>query len=139
MNEPDSRILKFINKMHLLSLCVIDECGLPYPASCFYAFDELNLALIVAASSKTKHIKALKQNNNVAGTIALDTKIVGKIEGLQFRAKMIAADERERNLYFRRFFYAVAMKPEIWSIKLEWIKFTDNTLGFGKKIIWNRA
>ena len=39
----DEKILKFIRKMHLLSLAVLDE-GKPYCASCFYAFDEENLA-----------------------------------------------------------------------------------------------
>ena len=34
----DEKILKFIRKMHLLSLAVLDD-GKPYCASCFYAFD----------------------------------------------------------------------------------------------------
>ena len=138
MNELDLRIVKFIKKMHLLSLSVIGEDGLPYPASCFYAFDERDLALIVAGSSDTSHIRALDRCCDVAGTIALDTKIVGKIEGVQFRAKMSVANDRERDLYFKRFFYALAMKPEIWALELSWIKFTSNTLGFGKKIVWTR-
>jgi uncharacterized protein YhbP (UPF0306 family) len=30
------------------------------------------------------------------------------------------------------------MPGEIWTIKINRIKYTDNTLGFGKKIIWER-
>lgn len=134
----DDKILNFINKMHLLSLAVIDEENLPHCASSFYAFDEQNLALLVAGDSKTKHIKALDKNDTVAGTIVLDTKIVGKIEGLQFIAKMSEATKPQREIYFKKYFYALAMNPQIWSIELRWVKFTSNTLGFGKKLIWNK-
>lgn len=131
----DERILKFITKMHLLSLAVISDAK-PYAASCFYAFDSQNLSLVVAGEDKTTHIKALEICDEVAGTIALDTKIVGKIEGVQFRGVMGRASEDERRVYFKRFPYALAMNPQIYAINLKWIKFTHNALGFGKKIEW---
>jgi len=28
------------------------------------------------------------------------------------------------------------MNPQLWKVKVESFKFTDNRLGFGKKIIW---
>ncbi|QCD51950.1 hypothetical protein [Campylobacter sp. RM16192] len=133
----DERILNFISKMHLLSLAVISEAK-PYAASCFYAFDSENFSLIVAGDDKTTHIKALEISSEVAGTIALDTKIVGKIEGVQFRGVMSKASEDERKIYFKRFPYALAMRPQIYAISLQWIKFTHNALGFGKKIEWSR-
>ena len=122
--------------MHLLTLCVIVDDA-PYCASCFYALDSENLTLIVAGSKATTHIKALESCSRVAGTIALDTKIVGKIEGVQFKGMMRESDENERKIYFKRFPYALAMNPEIYAINLHWIKFTCNSLGFGKKIEWS--
>ncbi|MBR8463519.1 hypothetical protein KDD93_02905 [Campylobacter sp. faydin G-24] len=133
----DKNIIKFIKKMHLVSVAVISE-DIPYAFSCFYAFDEDRLNLLVASSSTTTHIKALAQNPEVGGTIALDTKIVGKIEGIQLRGTMQKANEQMSKIYFKRYPYALAMKPEIWCISLKWIKFTSNTLGFGKKLIWER-
>lgn len=132
-NAIDPRIVKFLHSEHLLSLCVLLD-GVPYAASCFYAFDEQNLALLVASSSDSNHIKALQDSSQVAGTIALCTKIIGKIQGVQFRGTMSESDES--GIYFRRFPYALAMKPKIFKIDLEWIKFTDNTLGFGTKLVW---
>lgn len=134
----DEKIVKFIKKMHLLSLAVISESK-PYCASCFYAFDSENLSLIVAGGSESRHIKALEICGEVSGTIALDTKIVGKIEGVQFIGVMKKATADEKKIYFKRFPYALAMNPEIYSINLTWIKFTHNALGFGKKIEWSRA
>lgn len=134
----DERIVKFLKKMHLASVCAIDDDGQPYAFSAFYAFDELNFTLLLASSDESSHVKFLKNSKLVAGTVALDTKIVGKIEGVQFQGVMREASESGREIYFKRFFYAKAMDPKIWSISLEKVKFTSNTLGFGKKIFWQK-
>ena len=134
----DERIVKFLKKMHLASLCVVDDDSQPYAFSAFYTFDEVKFNLLIASSSSSSHIKFLKNSKLVAGTVALDTKIVGKIEGVQFQGVMKEAEDNERELYFNKFFYAKAMNPEIWCISLEKVKFTSNTLGFGKKIGWQR-
>ena len=134
----DERIVKFLKKMHLASVCVIDEDGQPYAFSAFYAFDEISFSLLLASSNESSHIKFLKNSKLVAGTVALDTKIVGKIEGVQFQGMMQKADDNDKELYFNKFFYARAMNPEIWCVRLEKVKFTSNTLGFGKKIQWQK-
>ena len=134
MNE---KILKFIRKMHLLSLAVLDE-GKPYCASCFYAFDEENLAFIVAGGEQSAHVKAFLAEPCVAGTVALDTKVVGKIEGVQFRAIAAPATVQQRKIYLARFPYALAMNPSLYALSLSWVKYTYNSLGFGKKLIWQR-
>ena len=134
----DERIVKFLKKMHLASVCAIDDDGQPYAFSAFYAFDEVNFSLLLASSDESSHVKFLKNSKLVAGTIALDTKIIGKIEGVQFQGAMSEASTSEQEIYFKRFFYAKAMNPKIWSISLENVKFTSNTLGFGKKIFWQK-
>lgn len=134
----DERIVKFLKKMHLASVCTIDDDGQPYAFSAFYTFDEVNFSLLLASSDESSHVKFLKNSKLVAGTVALDTKIVGKIEGVQFQGVMREAKENEIEIYFKRFFYSKAMNPKIWSISLEKLKFTSNVLGFGKKIRWER-
>ena len=100
----DERIVKFLKKMHLASVCAIDDDGQPYAFSAFYAFDELNFCLLLASSDESSHVKFLKNSKLVAGTVALDTKIVGKIEGVQFQGVMSEASASEREIYFKRFF-----------------------------------
>jgi len=34
---------------------------------------------------------------------------------------------------------ALVLKAPVWEIRLDELKFTDNTLGFGKKLHWLRA
>ena len=105
----DERIVKFLKKMHLASVCVIDDEGQPYAFSVFYAFDEVNFSFLLASSDDSSHIKFLKNSKLVAGTVALDTKIVGKIEGVQFQGVMSEASASEREIYFNRahYFYAL--------------------------------
>lgn len=66
--------------------------------------------------------------------MALETKLIGKIQGVQFTGMFREATEVEKKAYFKRFPYALAMQPVLWGIEITYLKFTDNTLGFGKKL-----
>ncbi len=128
------KIEAFIEKHHALSLATSDGEELSV-CSLFYAYD--GLRFIVASSEDTTHIKHILKNQKVAGNILLETKEVGKIQGLQFRGKFTALDEGKlKKLYFKRFPYALAMMVKLWKIEVDYFKLTDNRLGFGKKLIW---
>lgn len=132
------KIAAFIDQHHLLSLATIGERL--WCCSMFYAFDPEAVAFIVASDESTEHMRNIKDNGKVAGTVALETTTVGKIQGIQFAAHIRKADDEEsRRLYFTRFPYARVMNPTLWIIALNEIKMTDNTLGFGKKISWKRS
>ncbi len=133
----DEKIGRFIEKHHLLSLATFRESL--WCCSAFYAFDKESGAFIIASDERTLHIQNAKMDKRVAGTIAQETKVVGKIQGVQFTGEIFfVEDEAQRALYLKRFPYALAMNPTLWKIELDGIKMTDNTLGFGKKLIWNR-
>lgn len=136
MQNDLEKIASFLAKHHVLTLATSD--GLELSAcNLFYAFDLEKISFVVASSDETTHIKNISKNKNVAGTVVLETKIVGKIEGVQFRGEfMPLEDEALKKLYFKSFQYALAMSPKLWQIKINYFKLTDNTLGFGKKIIW---
>jgi len=138
MPKTLEKIELFLAKHHLLSLATCAD-NRPQSASLFYAYDEQNIAFIVASDLKTEHIQNVLLNTNVSGTVALETTEVGKIQGLQFKAKMSEAGEDAAKIYYKAFAYAKVMQPKLWCISLETLKFTDNRLGFGKKLYWNRA
>jgi len=130
------KIDTFLQKHHVLSLCSTDGIDLS-ACNLFYVFDMTCNSFVVASSDETTHVKNILQNPKVAGTVVLETKIVGKIEGLQFRGEFLPLEEKSlKQLYFKNFPYALAMNPKLWQIKIDYFKLTDNTLGFGKKIIW---
>lgn len=122
----------------MLSLATSDGSELS-ACNLFYAFDAEKISFVVASSDETEHIRNISKNQKVAGTVVLETKTVGKIEGVQFRGEFLPLDDEGlKKLYFKSFPYALAMNPKLWQIKINYFKLTDNTLGFGKKIIWTQ-
>ena len=127
----DTKIIKFLKKQHILSLCVSDGDEI-WACSCFYAYDESSNSLIIASDPQTKHMKIAQKNQKVAINIALDTKIIGLIKGIQAKGEICPCTNKTP--YFKRFPYALALNPDLYEIRLDYIKYTDNALK--KKIIW---
>lgn len=141
MSLPDKRIVDFINKHHVLTLatCFEEE---PYCANCFYVYLEDDNSLVFTSDYETKHIKQASHNIYVAGSIVLETSIIGKIQGVQFQGIISRPEddlyEKARSAYLKRFPIAMLMKTTLWVVDLTFLKFTDNRLGFGKKLIWEQ-
>ncbi len=133
------RIRSLFRRHHLLSIATVSEQG-PWCASCFYAWDEENNTLVITTDPVTRHGAEFRINPQVAGTIALETKRIGRIRGAQFTGTVTepTGDDlrRARNIYLKRFPFAALADIHLWVISLSHIKLTDNRLGFGKKIIW---
>ena len=141
MSLPDSRIVDFIKDHHVLTLatCFDEE---PYCANCFYVYLEDENSLVFTSDYDTKHIKQASHNIFVAGSIVLETDIIGKIQGVQFQGIISEpkdeAHAKARKAYLKRFPVAMLMKTTLWVVDLTFLKFTDNRLGFGKKLIWEK-
>ncbi|MBQ2364236.1 MAG: pyridoxamine 5'-phosphate oxidase family protein [Alistipes sp.] len=135
MEPIDSRIIKFAKQQHLLTVATSAD-GVPYVASCFYAYDVKRNLFIFTSSQSTRHGREMLQNQRVALNIALHTRIVGRIKGLQVTGHATQADEAAKSTYLKCFPYAVVAPLELWMVAPDMLKLTDNTLGFGKKLIW---
>ena len=46
---------------------------------------------------------------------------------------------RAKSGYLKRFPVAALMDTQLWVVKLTFIKMTDNRLGFGKKLVWEKG
>lgn len=139
MEAIDKRITAFLKKKHVLHLATSVN-DMPYAASLFYIYIEDDNMLVFASDSKTIHITQAMQNANVAGTIADQTFITGRIRGIQFNGVLSELNnEILRKTYISRFPVALFMPLTLWGIRLNYLKMTDNRLGFGKKIIWKNA
>ncbi|MDY0233294.1 MAG: pyridoxamine 5'-phosphate oxidase family protein [Sulfurimonas sp.] len=131
------KIESFIHKHHALSLATSDGDELSV-CSLFYVYDKG--CFVVASSEDTTHIKHVLKNKKVAGNILLETKEVGRIQGLQFRGIFEILNDKElKKLYYKRYPYALAMMAKLWKIEVNYFKLTDNRLGFGKKLIWQES
>lgn len=133
----DKRIVDFIKRHHVLTLATATADGMPYCAACFYAYDKERNRLVFTSDEKTNHAQQMLQNSNVAIGITLETRIVGKVQGVQICGKAEQGNEEDKRVYIKRFPYAALAPLNIWAVEPTFIKLTDNTLGFGKKLIWN--
>ena len=112
--------------------------GVPYCANAFYAFDSSTNSLIFTSDETTRHGTEMVQSPTVAVSIVLETRIVGKVQGAQITGRVCRATEEQGRCDIKRFPYALVADLTLWSVEIEYIKLTDNTLGFGKKLRWKR-
>lgn len=141
MNLPEKKIVDFINDHHVLTLATsFDEE--PWCANCFYVYMPNENSLIFTSDFGTKHIQQASHNIYVAGSVVLETSIVGKIQGIQFQGIISEPKgdflDKVKTAYLKRFPIAMLMETHLWVVDLTYIKMTDNRLGFGKKLIWEK-
>lgn len=134
--EIDERFAKFIAKHHVLTVATVGNEGMPYVANCFYAYDRKRNIFIFTSDSSTRHGAEMEANANVALSIVLETRIVGRVQGLQITGIAERGDEEAKSRYIKRFPYAAVAPLTLWMVRPTMLKLTDNTLGFGKKLIW---
>ncbi len=135
--EIPEAIVRFIRKHHVLTLATQGDEGL-WCANCFYAYDPKRGELLFTSGPETRHGSEMARNPHVAASIVLETRIVGRIQGLQISGTVREADPKGRTIYLKRFPYAAVAELHLWALEPHTLKLTDNTLGFGKKLIWNR-
>jgi uncharacterized protein YhbP (UPF0306 family) len=135
----DPAIIKFFRKHHVLSIATSVE-NEPWCANCFYVYLEEENVLAFTTGIDTRHGKEFVKNPVVAGSVVLETMIIGKIRGIQFQGKVSEPEgdvlSKAKWAYLKRFPPAALMDTHLWIVTLTHIKMTDNRLGFGKKLIW---
>ena len=132
------KIERFISKHHVLTLATSTLDGEPYCCNCFYAYDAESAAFIFTTDSTTHHGQMMLQNRSVAASIVLETRTVGKVQGLQITGQAVEARDGDRLTYIKAFPYAAVADLSLWRLEAKMMKLTDNTLGFGKKLIWQK-
>jgi uncharacterized protein YhbP (UPF0306 family) len=141
-NLPDQHFTDFIGEHHILTMAVSRD-NQPWCATCYYAYEPEQNLFILTSDPETRHIRDLAETNNfrIAGAIALETRIVGKIRGLQFTGSIWQPTgpdlKKAKSRYLRRFPVARLMPVlHLWYLSPDMLKLTDNRLGFGKKHYW---
>ncbi len=139
MQQVDSKIITFLKKHHVLTLATVSD-DQPWVANCFYAFMEEEMSFVFTSGFETRHIQEVNRNKKVAGNVVLETGIIGKIQGIQFTGTLELAEgmtlETAKLAYMKRFPFAALMDTTLWVLHVDYLKMTDNRLGFGKKLLW---
>ena len=138
----DKAICDFIAEHHVMTLATADDEGWPYCADLFYAFLPEEGMFVFTSSPDTLHARHMALRPVVAGSVVLETRQVGLVRGLQWRGRVFndrpETMQRARKAYLKAFPYAVLAPLHLWCCELTFAKYTDNRLGFGKKLVWTR-
>ena len=134
-------MIKFLHRHHVMTLATCRD-NLPWCCQCFYVYVDRLCGLVFTSDAGTRHITEAMQHPAVAGSIVLESTVVGKLQGIQLEGRLIKADGallREiKTAYIKRFPFALLMDTQWWFLELHTMKMTDNRLGFGKKLYWKR-
>jgi uncharacterized protein YhbP (UPF0306 family) len=137
----DSRVIRFFKKHHVLTVATT-VLNKPWCANCFYVYLEEENAIVFTTGSDTRHGKEFVKNPLIAGSVVLETMLIGKLRGIQFQGIVSEPEgeilRRAESAYLKRFPVVALMDTQLWVVKLTLIKMTDNRLGFGKKLIWTQ-
>lgn len=131
----DEKILNFLRENTLLSWSMRDIDSGVHCANAFYAFDELNLALIIASHNDTKHIKLAHIEPSVSINIAKFSNIA-TLKGIQIKANFSEANEKQKQIYLAKFPFSRLSNATHYALTIIWAKFTNNALG--KKLEFRR-
>ena len=132
-------IQNFILSQKILHLGIQDNSNGVYCASCYYAFDMLNLALIFASYDYTQHIQLAHKYPNVSVNIAYDNKLIYLIKGIQAKAYFKQANNEQKTMYFDKFTFAKFTSASIYALEIYWAKYTDNKMLLSKKLEFQRC
>ena len=136
------KIIQFLESQSSASICGVGTDGMPYCFSCFFAFDPKSFLFYFKSSADAWHSKMMQVNPRIAGTVLPDTLSRLAVKGIQFNGTLLQEDEtlnrHAARLYYKKFPVARAIPGRLWAIQPEHIRFTDSTMGFGKKLIYSR-
>lgn len=139
----NKKIIKFIKKQTCASVCCADENGNSYCFSCYYAFNSEDGLMYFKSSDDTYHFALIKKNRLVAGTVLPDKLTKLFTIGIQFQGDILESQHpltKDAYIkYHKKYPIGLAIKGEIFTIRLNSVKMTDSRMGIGKKIKWNRA
>lgn len=140
MNNVPEKLVAFLQDNKVSTVCFIDLENKPYCINCFYTFEEEHHVLIFKSSTGTTHQKLTKPMASISGTILPNVIDTLKLKGVQFTGKIIENEEIDKlqlnTKYLKKYPMSIAVMGYVWAVRLDFLKFTDNTLGFGNKTTW---
>jgi uncharacterized protein len=164
MNSPipftlsiSPQLLAFLGQQTTLTLATVNPDGTPQGCDVFYAQDDA-LTFYFLSDPKTAHIRNLQRDPRVGATIHGSVRGWQDIRGVQLAGTAGRVDdpvERARGfgIYLLKYVFVAQWLPdvaalgrrhaqfgtvELYRLTPSWVRWLDNTQGFGHKEEWNR-
>ena len=139
MSDFPGTIVQFLERNRVATVC-FSRNGDLHAVNCFFAFDAELMLLYFKSSEGSNHDDLVFSGNGVVGGILPDMISVNALHGMQFRGNTVppgAIDsDRATRIYGGKFGFSRFLPGYFWAVKLAFVKFTDNRVRFGHKVIW---
>ena len=145
---PASSVDQFLASHHVLCLATIVD-GAAYTAALFYDYSARRVAFYFLSSSNTVHARSVLASPTVAASVFSQDRNVALLQGIQLTGRAVgvpvaAAQSEPAFLDYQAKFPECRQLLHdkslyFFTLTADWIKFTDNTAGFGRKYIWSRS
>lgn len=126
------KVLAFIQSQTVITLCVCDN-NVPYTAMCYYVYLPEENLIVFKSKADTQHITVALKNPQVAASVRQDKLIKTNVLGVQLTGKLVIDNENlqtiARRKYYMKYPFAAAISGDIWMIKPDAIKYTENKMG----------
>ena len=139
---------EFFQRNHVMCLATASG-GQPYSTPLFYYFSASDVVFSFLSSLQTRHADEAIRNESVSAAVYAPHRDVAMLQGAQMlgTVSMHSAEDskssRDFAAYRERFPECEPLlgDPELrfWTLRVHWIKYTDNTVRFGHKEIWSRS
>lgn len=135
-------IWDFIEANHVIGITtVLDEEM--WSASLFYVPDPKKGCVWVMTDENTIHGSLMSSNPRISGTISTQESHIHLLKGIQFSGEiaMLKSGPDYKDglwLYQQKFPVALVHKKPLWKLSFTKIKYTNNALGFGTKLLWEK-
>lgn len=114
----------------------------PWCANIFYSYMPEENLFVFTSEEKTRHAAEMSRGVEIGASIVLETKNVGLVQGLQLQGRVKRPEGEElrkaKASYLKRFPYVAVVELSLWTMEPLNMKLTDNRLGFGKKMYWQK-
>lgn len=143
INEQiDKKVALYLQQQRVATIACVSNANTPYCFNCYYVFNNEDVLLYFKSSADTIHMKYLKDNFAVAGSILPDKLSTLLTRGIQFTGTIINSNSllalNATEKYYDKIPFAKMMNGEVVVVRIDTIKMTDSSLGIGKKIRWKR-
>lgn len=136
-NPLEKEVYDFIGSNNVATICCCEH-NIAHAFCCFYAFDGDKLHLVFKSKSYSKHSDILSRNPQVSGTIVSTRVFVLSNKGIQFEGTVIPHSVSDERIYYKRLPFAIGVPGELYTVRLDQIKYTATARGRGRKCEWTR-
>ncbi|MBZ5582642.1 MAG: pyridoxamine 5'-phosphate oxidase family protein [Acidobacteriia bacterium] len=137
-------IRAFLATGNTLALATVGRDGTPHTTPLFYLLDE-DLRLCWFSSRSSAHSRNLRLNPAAAVTVFRPAELWQDIRGVQMRGTVVTVTGQARRgitpIYAERFhlgpdFEPVIARSGLYAFDPSWVRYIDNSKGFGYRFEW---